>query len=84
MNFVWAIALLIISYAITALTTPRPKKPDDAKPAILKDFQFPLAEEGTPQAVVFGDCWTPDWQVLWVGNYRTEEIRVSTGGGGKK
>ena len=83
MNFVWAIALLIVSYAITALTTPRPKPPEDAKPALLKDFQFPIADEGSSQAVVFGDCWTPDWQVLWVGNYKTQEIR-NGGDGGKK
>jgi hypothetical protein len=81
MNFVFAIALLIISYAITALLTPRPKN-NDAKAATLKDFSFPVPDEGAAQAIVFGDCWTQDWQVLWFGNLRSEEIR--SGGGGKK
>lgn len=73
-----AVVLAIVSYVITALTTPKPKAPDVPN---YKDFQFPVPDEGAPQAVIFGDCWTPDWQVLYVGNYRTEEIR---GGAGKK
>jgi hypothetical protein len=81
MNFVFAIALLVIAYVITALTMPRPKN-NDAKAATLKDFNFPVPDEGTAQAIVFGDCWTQDWQVLWYGNLRSEEIR--SGGGGKK
>jgi len=81
-NFVWAIALLIVSYVITALTTPHPKN-TDATPTKLTDFSFPVALEGTPQSVIFGDCWTPDWQVLWYGNLRTEAIRQSSGGGKK-
>jgi len=83
MNFVYAIALLIISYVITALITPKPKQPDPAKPALFKDFQFPIPDEGTPQSIVFGDCWTPDWQVIWYGNMRTEPIQTSSGGGKK-
>lgn len=79
MNFVVAIALLIISYAITALTAKGPPPPPDAPK--FKDFKFPVPDEGTPQAVVFGDVWTTDWQVLWYGNYRTEAIHS---GGGKK
>lgn len=81
MQFVIAIALLVISYAITALTTSRPK--NENAPTPLNDIKFPVPDEGTPQAVVFGDVWTKDWMVLWVGNYKTEEIHGG-GGGGKK
>lgn len=82
MNFIWAIALLIVSYAITALTAKKPSV-TDARPANLKDFTFPQHNEGTPQAVVFGEVWTPDWMVLYYGGLLTDPIRQG-GGGGKK
>jgi hypothetical protein len=71
-SIIYAVAMLVASYAITALTT---RRPPDAKPAQLQDFDFPQHEEGTPQAVIFGDCWTDDWMVLWYGNYRVEPIK---------
>lgn len=79
MNFVFAIALLIVSAIITALLTPRPKN-TNAIASTLKDFQFPVPDEGTAQAIVFGDCWTQDWQVLWYGNLRTTEIHAAHSG----
>lgn len=75
MNFVWALALLVISYAITALTA---KKPPNAKPAQLSEFQFPQHDEGTAQPVVFGECWTADWMVLYYGNLKTDPIRAKS------
>jgi hypothetical protein len=72
MNFVFAIILLVASYAIQALMQP---KPVNAKPAAFDDFDLPVVDEGSPQAVVFGDVWSPDWMVLWFGNYRTVSIR---------
>lgn len=77
-NFLWAIGLLIASYAIQALITPAATKP---KAASFDEFDFPQTEEGTPQAVVFGDVWAPDWTVLWFGNYRTSPVKSD---GGKK
>jgi hypothetical protein len=77
MNFIWGIALLIISYTITALTA---KKPVDAKPASFSDFQFPQYQEGTPQPVIFGDVWTSDWVVLYTGQLKTQAIRQKSGG----
>jgi hypothetical protein len=79
MNFVWAIALLIISYTITALTAKKPAS-TDAKPATFADFNFPQYQEGTPQPVIFGDVWTSDWMVLYTGQLRTEAIRQKSGG----
>lgn len=76
--FAWALIFLVASYAITALTQKRPQPP---AAAALSEFDFPQSDEGTPQAVYFGDCWTAGWQVLWFGNYRTSKIKSS---GGKK
>lgn len=78
MNIIAYIALLIVSALITYSMMP---KPEVRKPEAFDDIDFPQADEGTPQAVIFGDCWSGDWMVIGVGNYRTEEIR---GGGGKK
>ena len=78
MNLLWALGMLIASFAIQALLTPKPEKP---KPAALEDFDFPQVEEGTPQSVVFGDVWIKDWHVLWYGDLRTSAVKSS---GGKK
>jgi hypothetical protein len=78
MQFLWAIALLVASFAIQALITPKPEKP---KPAGMDEFDFPQTDEGTPQSVFFGDCWTSDWVVLWYGNLRTSAVKSK---GGKK
>lgn len=72
-----AIGLLVVSYAVQALTMKRPKTRQNT----LDDFDIPQVEEGTPQAVVFGDVWLEGWQVLWYGNYRTTKIAAK---GGKK
>lgn len=69
--FAWALVFMVASYAIQALMI----KPQNTKPASLEDFDFPQADEGTPQAVFFGDCWTDGWMVLWYGNYRTQKIQ---------
>ncbi|MGO1069637.1 hypothetical protein [Lysobacter sp. Hz 25] len=78
MNIWVQLAIWVISYFVSAAA--RPKAPQ-AKPAAFGDFQFPQSTEGTPQAVVFGDVWTPDWMVLGVGQYRTQPIKQK---GGKK
>ena len=72
-----AFALLVVSAAITALTTKRPSIQNE-KPATLDEFQIPQIKEGTPQAVVFGDVWLTGWQVLWYGNLQVDPIMAST------
>lgn len=84
MNFIFAIALLIVSYAIQALTAKKPAGVADAKPNTFEDFTFPQHNEGTAQSVIFGDCWTSDWMVLYTGNFRVEAIRAPSPPGGKK
>lgn len=76
MNIFVAIALLIASYVITALTT---KPPQVNPPALFSDFQFPQPDEGTPQSVIFGDVWITDWFVSWYGNYQTIPIKAKGG-----
>jgi hypothetical protein len=70
--FIWAIGMMIASYAIQVLLTPKPEVP---KPASLDEFDFPQVEEGTPQSVIFGDVWVQDWHVLWYGNLSTKDIK---------
>lgn len=73
-----AIYLLIASIVISVVLAPKVQVPP---PPAFDEFDFPQADEGTPQAVFFGDCWTEDWTVLTVGNYIAAPIPA---GGGKK
>ena len=73
-----ALLLLTASFLISAAITPKTPSPE---PAAFGEFDFPQADEGTAQAVIFGDCWSSDWTVLAVGNYRSTAIKSS---GGKK
>ena len=66
------LAIMVVVALVSAALAPRP---DPAKPAAFDDFDWPQADEGTPQAVVFGDVWLTDWMVLGVGNYRTTAIK---------
>lgn len=77
-NFLWAIGMLIASFAIQLLITPKPAAP---KKASLQDFDFPQFDEGTPHTIYFGDNWSPDFFVAWYGNLRTSAVKS---GGNKK
>ena len=74
--FAWAFVFMVASSVIQAILV----KPQQVKASALEDFDFPQIDEGTPQAVFFGDCWTDGWMVLWYGNLRTSKIKK----GGKK
>lgn len=76
-----AIAMLVSSIAISIATANKAEKP---KVAGLDDMNIPQVDEGTPQAVFFGDCWTGDWMVLWTGNLRTTKIKSKSGKAGIK
>jgi hypothetical protein len=78
MEITTALIMLAASLLITVALTPKVKPPP---PAAFGDFDFPQSDEGTPQAVYFGECWSGGWMVLAVGNYRTTAI---TKKGGKK
>lgn len=76
MDIVTGIILLVASVVISAALMPKVQPP---KPAAFDEFDFPQADEGTPQAVTFGDCWSEDWMVLGIGNYRTTSIKGDDG-----
>lgn len=78
MTIGWAIFMLVASMVINMAMAPKQQGPT---PTAFDDIDFPQAEEGTPQGVIFGDAWIPNWCVLAVGNYRVTEIHA---GGGKK
>jgi hypothetical protein len=69
---------MVVCMVLSVALQPKPAEP---KPASLQDFSLPQPQEGTPQCVVFGDCNSADWMVLWYGNFRTSEVKSS---GGKK
>ena len=76
----WAVvrfvAVMAISYLVNMALAPRSRGSNRGAEAVSEnDWNFPQADEGTPQCVFFGDCWTEDWQVLAYGNYRTSEIK---------
>lgn len=78
-QLIYFVVMLVISYALQ----PKPPKP---KPAAFEDFDFPTADDGTPQIVVFGDVWLTDWTVIGVGNFRSQPIIAKQSGlfGSKK
>ena len=73
-----AVVMMVASYVITSTMTPGQQGP---KRSTFEEFDFPQADEGVPQAVVFGDVWCPDWQVLGYGDFQVETIEAE---GGKK
>jgi hypothetical protein len=76
MDPITAIIMLVASFAISYALMPTLP---DQKPENFEDIQFPQTEEGTAQAVIFGDCWSGDWAILALGNYRTTGIEADTG-----
>lgn len=72
----YALAMLVVSFILQVAFTPKQKPPP---PTAFEDIDFPQKDEGTPQIVVFGDCWVTDWTVLGVGNYRTTAIKTKSG-----
>jgi len=77
MGFIIRIVWMVVAYFVSRAAAPKPVKP---KPAAFDDFDFPQFEEGTPQEVIFGDCWTESWMVQALGNYRTTPIKRRSSG----
>lgn len=74
----WAVAkwvaTIIASYVINRALTLKPKN-NTPEAATENDWNMPMPDEGTPQCIFFGDCWTADWFVLGYGNYRYQAIK---------
>jgi hypothetical protein len=41
--------------------------------------QIPIADEGTPVGVAFGEVWINSPVVLWYGDYEAQAIQVGAG-----
>ena len=78
MGFEYVLYALAASFLMSLILAPKTVVP---KPAAFEDFEFPQADEGSPQAVYFGECWSTSWMVLAAGDYRSVPIRKK---GGKK
>ncbi|HID49349.1 MAG TPA: hypothetical protein EYP40_07040 [Chromatiales bacterium] len=73
------LALFIISSVLQIMLAPTPRV-EHAKPA--SDFSAPVAEEGRPIPVVFGEVLIEAPNVVWYGD--SEAQPIYSGGGGKK
>lgn len=65
------VALLVVSFVLTSLMV----KKQNQKPASLEEFDFPQADEGTPESVIFGDVWQKGPFVPWYGQLTTKKIK---------
>ncbi|MGE4404494.1 hypothetical protein [Pseudomonas sp.] len=70
------IAILVVSIALSMMMQPKAEKP---KPQAMDEGDLPKTDEGEPQCVFFGDCWTSDFQALSYGNQRTSAIKTKSG-----
>lgn len=72
----WNLLLLVVSMAISAAMRP---KPQNAKPAGIKDFKIPTAEDGREIPVLVGTrrITSPNW--VWYGDLRVTPIRKRVG-----
>lgn len=61
------VVALILSYALR----PRPQNPPAAT---LDDVSIPTIEIGKPVAVVFGEVWVDDSNVIWYGDLTNSPI----------
>lgn len=72
------IATLVISLVVAVVLAPKPPIP---KPASLKDFDVPVAEQGRSTPWIFGEGELGGYNVVYYGDLGTEPIKEK---GGKK
>lgn len=70
------LVVAVVAIALTSLIQPKMEKP---KPQALDEDDLPKTDEGEPQCVFFGDCWTGDFHALSYGNQRTSPIKTKSG-----
>lgn len=73
--FLISLLLMAASMLLTMLLVKRSKP----KPAGIEEFDFPQFDDGTPEAVFFGDTWATGPMVVWWGNLRTKKIKAKAG-----
>jgi predicted phage tail protein len=72
-QFLVALAVALITSAISYALTPKPKQP---KPEAAKDLENPVAEAGKPIPVVFGTMTIKGVNVLWFGEKSISTYKV--------
>ncbi len=73
----WLVAILFVaSTVVSALLQKRPK---DAEPSALGDFQVPTAQEGRALPVIFGTCKCADPNVVWYGDLQKAPYKKKSG-----
>ena len=73
----WQVLVIaVVAIALSSLMQPKTEKP---KPQALDEGDLPKTDEGDPQCVFFGDCWTADFQALSYGNLRTAPVKTRSG-----
>jgi len=77
--FSWAavakfVAVMVASYVLNTALAPKSKN-STPEASTEDDWNMPQPDEGTPQCIFFGDCWTEDWFILGYGNYRYKAIK---------
>lgn len=73
--FIYAMIMLVVSYAVTMSMMPKPEKP------VAGQLDVPTAEPGGVVPVCFGENILKQSNVIWYGNASTTEIKSK---GGKK
>lgn len=76
----WTLVLLVVSVVLTELLRPKPAL-EDARPALLGDFQFPTATEGRVVPLLWGKVRVRGPNVVWYGDLQQTAIeqKVKTG-----
>ncbi len=76
------LAMFVVSMLYSAYSANKAAKAAaksaSVDPADWSSAEWPTADEGTPQAMIFGDCWSEDWFVLAVGNKRARPIQTDS------
>ena len=72
------IAILLVSALISYALMPKSNQ-STQPPAALEDFDAPVAQEGRPIPVVFGDVIVEGANVLWYGDLRVVAIKKKGG-----
>jgi hypothetical protein len=74
---VWEyLIVLVIAAVVSYALAPKPPQPT---PPAIDDITVPVAEDGKPVPVVFGEVWITGANVLWYGDLSTTAIRKSSG-----
>jgi hypothetical protein len=69
---IWFVVTMVVSYFATKMAMKDRQKQD---PLSEGDVDIPQVNEGTPQAVLHGDCWTAGWTVLGWGHVTNRGIK---------